>query len=291
LSRQTSETSSSRQLWLWVTHPQYYLEEDGADRECLDPAVSDSGGWWTCHRTTQVGDLALLWRTHPRSDIGYLLQATSDAFSILDDPDAAKKNWPYACEWRSLCKFNAPLTIGEIRQHPYLEEWSALRARFQGKVFAIPSAIWSHLVQSLSARNPQLSGVLSGIVGAPASIRTEKDLEDRLVASLGILRRHGFDLEVQGRQVILTGHGGRIDLLCFDRKSRRHVVIELKNVQAGQNTFGQVMTYMGWVKENHRSRRPPLGLVIARGFDNRFLSAVANTRLVSHLTLAEAGLA
>jgi hypothetical protein len=48
-----SETNE-RQYWLWVTRQDYYLEDDGSDRELLDPTrSSDSGGWWTCHKNTK----------------------------------------------------------------------------------------------------------------------------------------------------------------------------------------------------------------------------------------------
>jgi len=44
--------SNERQYWLWVTRPDYYLDEDGCDREDLDPALgADSDGWWTCSET------------------------------------------------------------------------------------------------------------------------------------------------------------------------------------------------------------------------------------------------
>ena len=35
-----------RQYWLWVTRPDYYLDEDGSDREDLDPnsGVDSDGG-------------------------------------------------------------------------------------------------------------------------------------------------------------------------------------------------------------------------------------------------------
>jgi hypothetical protein len=85
--RASDETE--RQYWLWVTRPEYYLDEDGNEREDLDPSHGvDTEGWWTCHKDTQEGDLVFLWRTTPKRDIGYLIQAASDAYSIADDPDA-----------------------------------------------------------------------------------------------------------------------------------------------------------------------------------------------------------
>ncbi|MEI2761468.1 hypothetical protein [Methanothrix soehngenii] len=79
--------------------PDYYWEDDGSDREILDPTrCADSGGWWTCHRDTKKGDLIFLWRTSPKKDIGYLIQAESDAYSIADDND---QGWHMAAIMRS----------------------------------------------------------------------------------------------------------------------------------------------------------------------------------------------
>ena len=77
---------NSRQYWLWVTRPEYYFDENGRDRADLDPASGvASDGWWTCHPDAKRGDLVLLWRTSPKSDIGYLIQVESDAYSIAED--------------------------------------------------------------------------------------------------------------------------------------------------------------------------------------------------------------
>ena len=76
----------SRQWWLWVTKPEFFLDENLLERADLDPSqCEDSDGWWTCHRDTKAGDMAFLWRTRPKSDIGYLIRARSDAYSIVDD--------------------------------------------------------------------------------------------------------------------------------------------------------------------------------------------------------------
>jgi hypothetical protein len=290
-SMPTSE--SQPQNWLWVTRPKYYLDEGGLERSDLDPSNGeDTSGWWTCHKNTLRGDFILLWRTSPKCDIGYLIQARSDAYSITDDSDANESNWEYGCEYLPLHKFRNPLAIAEIRNDPYLNEWSALRGRFQRTVFAITPEIWGHLMRRLSEKNPDFKRILGQLKSEQPiaqEILLEEDLENHLVDNLEILRPHGYDLELIGRQVICKGHGGRIDLLCLDRKAGRYVVIELKNVRAGQNTFGQIMTYVGWVNEHYPKRKPALGLVIARGVDNRYLSAATTTPNVKHLTLEQLG--
>ena len=288
-------TQLSTQHWLWVTRPLYYLNEFGEDNENLDPSKNENTSvWWTCHRNTRRGDLILLWRTRPKSDIGYLLQAKSDAYSIADDSYAQSYGWEYGCDYLPLFKFQRPLTISEIRNAPYLLDWPALRCQFQNSFFEIAPEIWGQLVRRLSEKNPWFNPVLKKLQSdqpIAQEILLEEDLENHLVENLESLRTYGYDLKFFGRQVVCKGAGGRIDLLCLDQKADRYVVIELKNVRAGPNTFGQVMSYVGWVDEHYPKRNRALGLVIARGVDNRYLSAEKEiSDVINHLTLEQLGL-
>ncbi len=287
-----SDTVHEPRKWVWITSPDHYSEEGGSDRRSLDPGMqSDSGGWWTCHKDTRKGDLVLLYRTKPKMDFGYLIQSESDAYSIASDDDAYEHGWDYGCDYRVLFKFKRPVTLNDLRQDPYMDEWGAFRANFRRRVYGVPEGIWQRLLQCMEKAEPRFKRFLSQgeIKEASAKILREEELEDRLVKDIGMLRRFGFDLEVRERQLVCTGHGGRIDLLCYDRKKKRYLVIELKNVRAGQNTFAQIATYLGWVQQRLSNGKPTDGLVIARGFDNRFLSAAETNERISHLDLQELG--
>src|SRR5262245_42964777 len=94
--RKNKDNVNNRRYWLWITRPEYYLDESGYDREDLDPESGvDSDGWWTCHRDTQKGDLALLYRSRVRRDLGYLIQTESDDYSIVDDVYASQQGWAF----------------------------------------------------------------------------------------------------------------------------------------------------------------------------------------------------
>lgn len=71
-----------KRFWVWVTGPAYYLDGNGLEAPYLDPA-SDAAErpdeWWTCHRDTSAGDLILLYRSRPRSDLAYLFETRSNA--------------------------------------------------------------------------------------------------------------------------------------------------------------------------------------------------------------------
>ena len=277
--------------WVWVTRPEFYANDDGSDREELDPAVApDAGWWWTCHKNTRKGDLVLLYRTLPRSDLKYLIRAESDAYSIADEDDAAKRGWDYGCDYRILYKFNNPLTLADLRADPYLDDWGAQRGNFRQRVYTIAPEAWNRIVSRISEREPAARHLMRSGKRPEPNIPDEKALEDRIVSDPSILRPFGFDLEVRERQRVCQGHGGRMDLLCYDRRRKRYLVIELKNVRAGQNTFGQITSYIGWAQERITRGRAVHGLVIARGFDTRFLAAASTNKRIDYIDLADLGL-
>ena len=61
---------------------------------------------------------------------------------------------------------------------------------------------------------------------------------------------------------------GPIDILAKDKKSGEFVVIELKKNQSSDDTVGQILRYMGWVKEK-LSDTNVRGIVVAGKYDER----------------------
>jgi hypothetical protein len=288
----TSANTGPR-YWLWVTRPEYY-----ENSPCL-LGEGDTDGWWTCHKDTRRGDLVFLWRTTPRRDIGHVIQARSDAYCIAEDAYASERGWDYACDYQVLYRFEEPITIEDLHKDPYLQEWSAYRAQFRRRVFRIAVEHWRRLSKIASEKNPGYREFIEGAQcdSLAESIVLEEQLEEALVRNLGLLKRFGYNLdlyvdpaaEVVGRQLVCRGNGGRIDLLCRDRKRKRYVVIELKNVRAGQNAFAQICNYMGWVQERIAGNAPVIGLVISRGYDAKFESALRVTDRVFHLDVTQLG--
>ena len=278
---------NERQYWLWVTRPEYYLDEDGDDREDLDPGSGvDSDGWWTCNRDTKRGDLVLLWRTMPKSDIGYLIQAESDAYSIVEENI---KGWDYGCDYQVLYKFENPVTVKDLRNSPYFEDWGPLRCSFEHSNFRINPEYWTKLNELIGAKNNGYITFIEAIQKEPIAkfIVKEEDFEKALVNNLGVLNKFGYNLELysdpttgSSGQQFICDYGGRIDLLCHDKGRGQYVVIELKIVRAGQNTFGQISGYMGWVQDRIAGNEPVMGLVISRGYDTKFEAALKTTNRI-----------
>lgn len=300
------ERKNERQYWLWVTEPEYYLDGEDHERSRLDL----TGGWWTCHKDTRRGDLALLWRSRrlassevkkrigTKSDIGYLFQARSDAYST-DEEDVASKGWNYSCD--SICnyKFKNPVTLTDIRNNPHLDDWNALKRKFQGSSFKFSGEDWNRLNKMLKVKNPSYGKIIDRIEKVSFTMRVdvEEKIERKIAESPEMLKPFGYHLELYkkegitetGKQVVCLGAEGRIDLLCYDKKRKVYVVIEIKNVKAYDRTLGQISKYIGWVKNRIAGRVPVEGLVLSRGADKGFTFGMEAMKRVSQLDIGKLG--
>jgi hypothetical protein len=255
---------TGRSHWLWVTRPEYYLEEDGSERDILEPNRGyEAGGWWTCHKDTEDGDLVLLYRTSPKKDIAYLIETRSAAYPLLDDEAATDQGFVYGCDFEVIEHFSSPMTLDEIRRDPALATWGAFRRNFLGTAFRIEPDIWDHLIDRLTSDRQKLE---SRRREARHLVTLEREIEEKLAEDLTVFDTLGFDLRLQGRQHVCR-NGGRADLICFDRKAERLVVIELKRGQVGRHAVGQVLSYRASIESEFPQRRRPLALVVGGRID------------------------
>ncbi len=100
----------------------------------------------------------------------------------------------------------------------------------------------------------------------------ESQLEDFLIENwastpfgqeLELLTEEGELISQQFRTDI-----GRIDILARDKKSSSYVVLELKRNQTSDDTVGQVLRYMGWVKQN-LGDAGVRGVIVAGKYDEK----------------------
>lgn len=283
------------QYWIWVTRPEHFLEDDGTEREILEPgSFDDPGSWWTCHRDTNAGDLALIYRAGIENgvvyrDIKYLIMARSDAYPLNSIETAGNKNWNYGCDYIPLYKFDNPLRIKEIRDDSHLDEWNALRAEFRRQSFKTEESVWKHLNNKLSEKNPEYIKFLKNFDREEimANILEEEEVENELIANFHIMEDFGHKLEFASHQEVCTGDGGKMDILSKNKETDEYVVIELKVVRANRCTFGQISSYMGWVKKNKAKGDTVKGIVVSRGYDNNFHSAMETNPDIDHIELKE----
>jgi hypothetical protein len=267
-----------KRYWLWVAQPQNYQDEDGNDLEILKPGKRNKPeDWWTCHRDTRKGDLALMWRTK-RADIGFLMKAESDAYPLTDYPWAIKAGWKWGCDWKVLYKFQQPLKIQEIRARTSFRDWSANKANFQHNTFSIPLKTWKRLNQLLARKNhgyqeflenieetlgsrkikmEQITEALGNLSEAPHHRRTPKLLllvqrnHNKLSnAFVNWLRRNGYtDVHQEQAQVDVRFRKGK-NLYCAELKT----IGVLDTTQAIRQALGQLLEYNYYPGREHHKR-------------------------------------
>jgi hypothetical protein len=99
----------------------------------------------------------LLYRTSPRCDIAYLIEALSDAYSVAGDRYAARQGWTYACEYESVCKFANPLTITQLKRDGRFDIWGAFKSHFRQRVYRIDDTVWDLLRKTLVRENAEFA--------------------------------------------------------------------------------------------------------------------------------------
>ena len=75
-----------------------------------------------------------------------------------------------------------------------------------------------------------------------------------------------------------TGEIGELDFLAKHKTDPKWLVIELKRNQTSDETVGQILRYMGWVKENRANNEEMVeGVIIAASADDRIRYALLCT--------------
>jgi restriction system protein len=67
---------------------------------------------------------------------------------------------------------------------------------------------------------------------------------------------------------------GKIDLLVMEKNTDNYVVIELKRNQTSDDTVGQILRYMGWVKEKLAYDKLVKGIIICYSKDDKLFYAL-----------------
>lgn len=67
---------------------------------------------------------------------------------------------------------------------------------------------------------------------------------------------------------------GRTDLICLDEKDN-YVVLELKAVHSSDNVVGQILRYMGYVRENwaQKEKKEVKGIILTPSYDEQLCLA------------------
>lgn len=101
----------------------------------------------------------------------------------------------------------------------------------------------------------------------------ERDLEDAILRELESFLLElgaGFSFVARQKRIQLDGDDFYIDLLFYNRKLKRLVVIELKQGNFKPEYKGQMELYLRWLAkfETEADENPPLGIILCAGKNN-----------------------
>lgn len=112
----------------------------------------------------------------------------------------------------------------------------------------------------------------------------EKYLEEFIVTNFDAIFKRQIELYTDSEGNIgqqYTTDIGPIDILAYEPKAKTFVVLELKKGRPSDQVVGQVLRYMGWVKENLCTEGQSVrGIVICRDKDQKLLYALGMVRNV-----------
>jgi predicted nuclease of restriction endonuclease-like (RecB) superfamily len=114
----------------------------------------------------------------------------------------------------------------------------------------------------------------------------ERDLEDAILRELETFLLElgaGFAFVARQKRIQLDGEDFYIDLLFYNRKLKRLVVVELKHGSFRPEYKGQMELYLRWLAQHERERDEdlPLGIILCAG---------KNTEVIELLELGSAGI-
>jgi restriction system protein len=97
----------------------------------------------------------------------------------------------------------------------------------------------------------------------------ESGIEEAVKANLSQLNLELAEDEIQ-QQCNLGIGVGRTDLICRD-KTRNYVVLELKAVHSSDNVVGQILRYMGYIRENwaEKEGKDVKGIILTPSYDEQ----------------------
>ena len=135
----------------------------GDDPAQLDLLARKEQVRWGANPNTRAGDLVLMYRTAPLSDIAYFFRAASDARPA---ERTATWQWDYAIDLADKITLARPVTFQELQAQPDLVGWGLVKAHMQGALRRTQDicaeGFWGPLRSLLITWNPACIAALAG---------------------------------------------------------------------------------------------------------------------------------
>lgn len=141
------KTQTSR-VWIFVVDSRN--SNDLSDLDHLEDI------WWGSNPHTRQGDIVLMYRTAPYSDIAYVFSATSNPRPA--EP-ADGTDMSYVIELGEKTRLSNPITLSELRNNARLSQWSFVRHQqgvMRRTVDITEEGFWQSLRALIVKRNPRI---------------------------------------------------------------------------------------------------------------------------------------
>lgn len=242
----------------------------------LDPIYKRVYGGNKIHRAIQIGQLFRFVNLMKIGDV-VLMPKTDEGkvyIGFIDSDYFYKKENIGECDYylRRKVRWTKILSISDLSQSLRYSLGSLLT------VFGIND----HQKEIEKLLSAEVAGEITS-----AEFVMESHLEDFLVENwknldLGkkyLIYKEGSELAQQYPTTV-----GKIDILAKSKDDKEWLVVELK-MGGGSEVVGQILRYMGWVKENLAKKKETVrGLIITREIDEKLEYAVKAVENVSLMT-------
>lgn len=101
---------------------------------------------------TKKGDMVLIYRGKPYSNIAYIFKAKNDAYK----DDYFRDDWDIAIDLHEKIEISNPISFQELKNDPFLKNWNIVRKNFMGSFFNMPTPEWERLKEIILDKNPDL---------------------------------------------------------------------------------------------------------------------------------------
>jgi len=124
---------------------------------------------------------------------------------------------------------------------------------------------------------------------AYADFGLESHLEEFLVenwSNINLSKKYNIlteDGDIVGQQYVTPV--GRIDLLCKSKDNKEWLILELKKGRSSDAVVGQILRYIGWIKENlAKPEQKVRGIIVLGEIDDKLRYSVKTTDNIEILT-------
>ncbi len=245
-------------------------------------------------KSLQKGDQIVFYVGMPRKVFAASASLASDSFMLTPEQQSnfghGKQFYhtDYGVLLENIKVWGLSRSVEEIVPNiKFIENKENWYAYFQGGVRQVSEDDYRTIVEGHLQRSSEKT-LVSEDIESDAQFALEAHLEEFIDQNWNSIT---FDSQLE--RYVTDDQNGRqfpagpwsVDFLCIDKKSGDFVVIELKRGKSSDSTVGQVLRYIGWVRENlAQAGQGVRGIIVAKEVDDALRYAVIGLENIAVFT-------